>query len=57
MRLTFRIVGHTLFSTELSGTADEIGPAISVALEHADTPAQARALAGDWWQNRNRDRV
>ena len=34
----------------------ETAAAALLLLEHADTPEQARALAGDWWQNRNRDR-
>ncbi len=40
MRLTMRIVGHTLFSTELSNEAGKLGPAISVALHRANQEAE-----------------
>jgi cytochrome P450 len=36
MRLTFAIVGRTLFSVDLSGEAEAIGPALTVALEWAN---------------------
>lgn len=36
MRLTFRIVGHTLFGTELDGDADRIGPAFEDVLRFAE---------------------
>jgi cytochrome P450 len=41
MRLTLRIVGHTLFSTELSDDAGELGPAITVAIQRANQEAEA----------------
>lgn len=41
MRLTLRIVGHTLFSTELADEANELGPAISEALVRANQQAEA----------------
>lgn len=41
MRLTLRIVGHTLFSTELAEEAGDLGPAISVALERANQQAES----------------
>ncbi len=41
MRLTLRIVGHTLFSTEMSAEAGALGPAISVALHRANAEAEA----------------
>ena len=40
MRLTLRIVGHTLFSTELSAEAGRLGPAITVALHRANQEAE-----------------
>lgn len=36
MRLTLRIVGLTLFSTDISEDAPEVGAALTVALEHAN---------------------
>lgn len=33
MRLTLEIVGKTLFDTELSGSADEVGDALTIAME------------------------
>lgn len=36
MSLTFRIVGHTLFGTELGGDADRIGPAFEEVLRFAE---------------------
>jgi len=36
MHLTFRIVGHTLFGTELGGEADRIGPAFEEVLRFAE---------------------
>lgn len=36
MELTFRIVGRTLFSMELGRHTDAVGPAIKVALDHAN---------------------
>ncbi len=42
MELTFRIVGRTLFSTELGGESDRIGPAFEVVLRFAE--AQAMSL-------------
>lgn len=36
MRLTFRIVGQTLFSTDVEGEAQAIGDALAFALDHAD---------------------
>lgn len=48
MRLTLRIVGHTLFSTELSDRASKIGPAITVALRRADAEAEAAIRLPLW---------
>ncbi len=42
MRLTLTIVGWTLFSTDVSGEAERVGRALSVALEH--TNARMRSL-------------
>lgn len=36
MRLTLSIVGQTLFSADVSGTADAVGPALTVAQEHVN---------------------
>jgi cytochrome P450 len=41
MRLTFRIVGKTLFSTDVEGDADVVGPALSVATHFTEDYAQA----------------
>jgi cytochrome P450 len=48
MRLTLRIVGHTLFSTELADDASELGPAITVALVRANQQAEAFAPTPLW---------
>src|SRR5690606_31828200 len=48
MRLTLRIVGHTLFSTELGDDAAEIGPAITVCLEHANRTAESLFVMPKW---------
>ena len=48
MRLTLRIVGHTLFSTELAEEAGELGPAISVALERANQQAESAVPLPVW---------
>ena len=42
-RLTLRIVGHTMFSTELSEDAGALGPAISVALSVATQTVEGAA--------------
>ena len=39
--LTPRIVGHTLFSTDLSAEAGRLGPAITTALRRANLEAEA----------------
>ncbi len=49
MRLTFRIVGLTLFSTELTGRASDMGPALSTVLEHANFIATSLGLAPAPW--------
>lgn len=41
MRLTLRIVGHTLFGTELAGEAGGVGPDIGTALRRANQEAEA----------------
>lgn len=41
MRLTFRIVGLTLFSTDVDAEAQEVGQAMTVAMHHADDWAEA----------------
>lgn len=48
MRLTFRIVGHTLFSTELGQDSDDVGPALTVALEYANETAETFNLVPRW---------
>jgi cytochrome P450 len=40
MELTFRIVGRTLFSMELGEHADAVGPAIKIALDHANAQVE-----------------
>lgn len=49
MRLTFRIVGLTLFSTELTGRASDMGPALVTVLEHANHFATSMGLAPPAW--------
>jgi cytochrome P450 len=41
MRLTLTIVGKTLFSTDVSGEADRVGQALTIALEHTSKRMQA----------------
>ena len=41
MRLTLGIVGHTLFSVELANESNELGPAVSTILEHANKYAES----------------
>ena len=48
MRLTLRIVGHTLFSTELGDDAEQVGPAITVCLEHANRTAESLFVMPKW---------
>jgi cytochrome P450 len=49
LALTFRIVGHTLFSTELSDKAGDMGPAMATVLEHANYVASAMLLNPPPW--------
>lgn len=48
MRLTLRIVGHSLFSTELSEDAGDLGPAITTALRRANLEAEAAVRLPLW---------
>ncbi len=48
MRLTLRIVGHTLFSTELSTEAGRLGPAITTALRRANQEAETAIRLPVW---------
>ncbi len=48
MALTLRIVGRTLFSTDLSGEAAAIGEAITVGLKHANDYAEAVIRIPPW---------
>jgi len=48
MALTLRIVGKTLFSTDLSGDAAAIGEAISVGLKHANDFAESVIRVPPW---------
>jgi cytochrome P450 len=48
MKVTLRIVGHTLFSRELGGDAREIGDAIEVCLNHANQQAESLGLVPQW---------
>ncbi|MFV8754574.1 cytochrome P450 [Nannocystaceae bacterium ST9] len=54
--LTFRIVGLTLFSTELSDHAGAMGPALAVAVEHANYLATSLMLAAPPWLPTRRNR-
>ena len=48
MRLTFRIVGRTLFSADVEADADRIGPAVTAAMHHADDYAEALVRVPQW---------
>ena len=48
MRLTLRIVGHALFSTELSHDAGDLGPAITTAMKRANAEAEAAIRLPLW---------
>ena len=48
MRLTFRIVGRTLFSTDVEGESERIGPAITVAMHHANDYAESLVRIPPW---------
>jgi cytochrome P450 len=48
MALTLRIVGRTLFSTDLAGEAAAIGEAISVGLRHANDYAESVIRVPPW---------
>jgi cytochrome P450 len=54
--LTFRIVGLTLFSTELSEQAGTMGPALAVAVEHANYISTSLMLAPPPWVPTARNR-
>ena len=49
LALTFRIVGLTLFSTELSGHAGAMGPALETVLEHANHVVTTMFLTPPAW--------
>ncbi|WP_052552802.1 cytochrome P450 [Enhygromyxa salina] len=49
LSLTFRIVGLTLFSTELSDKAGDMGPALATVLEHANHLAVSMLLVPPPW--------
>lgn len=48
MALTLRIVGKTLFSTDLSGEAAAVGEAISVGIKHANDYAESVIRIPPW---------
>ncbi|MFO0611176.1 MAG: cytochrome P450 [Polyangiaceae bacterium] len=48
MRLTFRIVGKTLLSTELDGAAKDIGDALNVALDWANDYVESLVRVPPW---------
>jgi cytochrome P450 len=54
--LTLRIVGFTLFSTELSAHAGNMGPALGIVLEHANFIATSMLLAVPPWVPTPRNR-
>lgn len=56
LALTFRIVGLTLFSTELSDKAGGMGPALETVLEHANHVALSMFLAPPPWVPTPRNR-
>ena len=56
LALTFRIVGHTLFSTELSDKAGDMGPALATVLEHANHVVISMFLSPPIWVPTPRNR-
>jgi len=48
MALTFRIVGHTLFSTELGGATDRVGAAMTVANHYANKLGESLVSLPTW---------
>jgi cytochrome P450 len=56
LSLTFRIVGLTLFSTELSEKAGRMGPALATVLEHVNHVATAMLLTPPPWVPTPRNR-
>jgi len=56
LALTFRIVGLTLFSTELSDKASGMGPALETVLDHANYVATSMLLAPPPWVPTPRNR-
>lgn len=48
MRLTFRIVGRTLFSTDVEADAGVVGPAVTLAMHHADDYASSIVRMPQW---------
>lgn len=48
MGLTFRIVGHTLFSTELGGATDRVGQAMTVANDYANKLGESLVSLPAW---------
>jgi cytochrome P450 len=48
MKLTFRIVGRTLFSADVQEDADRIGPAVTQAIHHANDYAEAIVRWPQW---------
>jgi cytochrome P450 len=56
LALTFRIVGLTLFSTELSGRAGAMGPALATVLEHANHVVTSMFLNPPSWVPTPRNR-
>jgi cytochrome P450 len=48
MRLTFRIVGHTLFSVNLDDDADRIGVAVTEAIHHANDYVASPVRVPSW---------
>src|SRR4051794_40141185 len=48
MRLTLRIVTRTLFSTDSDAEADEVGDAMSIAIEHVNEYAEAIIRVPTW---------
>lgn len=54
--LTFRVVGLTLFSTELSAKAGEMGPALATVIEHANHLVMSMFLSPPSWVPTRRNR-
>lgn len=57
MRLTLRIVGEALLSTDVSHEADRVGQALNITLRHANEAIGRIVSLPEWWPSPARRRV